>query len=36
MATVRDRWANCWYIATHIEDVSEEEMRQRMAAMAQA
>ena len=32
-ATVRDSFGNVWSIATHIEDVSEEEMMRRMAAM---
>jgi PhnB protein len=31
--TVEDEWGNRWSIATHIEDVSEEEMMKRMAAM---
>lgn len=33
---VSDRWGNRWYIATHVEDVSEEEMRKRMAELATA
>ncbi len=33
--TVLDRWGNRWSISTHIEDVTEEEMAKRMAAMAQ-
>ena len=32
-AGVRDQFGNQWYIATHVEDVSEEEMARRMAAM---
>jgi PhnB protein len=32
-AGVRDEFGNQWYIATHIEDVSQEEMERRMAAM---
>jgi len=32
-AGVRDQFGNQWFIATHIEDVSEEEMERRMAAM---
>jgi PhnB protein len=32
-AGVRDQFGNQWYIATHVEDVSEEEMKRRMAAM---
>jgi uncharacterized glyoxalase superfamily protein PhnB len=32
-AGVRDEFGNQWYIATHIEDVSPEEMDRRMAAM---
>lgn len=32
-AGVRDQFGNQWYIATHIEDVSEEEMARRMTAM---
>ncbi len=33
-ADVRDAFGNRWSLATHIEDVSEEEMGKRMAAMA--
>jgi PhnB protein len=29
---VRDRWGNWWSFATHVEDVSEEEMERRMTA----
>ena len=32
-AGVRDQFGNQWYIATHVEDVSEEEMQRRMAKM---
>jgi len=32
-AGVRDQFGNQWYIATHVEDVSPEEMERRMAAM---
>ncbi len=32
-AGVRDEFGNQWYIATHIEDVSPEEMDRRMAKM---
>jgi uncharacterized glyoxalase superfamily protein PhnB len=28
-AAVRDRWSNQWWIATHIEDVGEKEMKKR-------
>ncbi len=31
---VRDVCGNEWWMATHIEDVSPEEMERRMAAMA--
>lgn len=31
-AAVRDSFGNIWGIATHIEDVSEEEMKRRMSA----
>ena len=31
-AGVKDKWGNQWWLATHIEDVSEEELRRRMAA----
>jgi PhnB protein len=31
---VEDPSGNTWWIATHVEDVSEEEMERRMAAMA--
>jgi PhnB protein len=30
-ATVKDRWGNHWYLATHQENVSEEEMAKRFA-----
>ena len=29
-AGVRDKWGNSWWIGTHIEDVSPEEMQKRM------
>jgi uncharacterized glyoxalase superfamily protein PhnB len=29
-AGVRDKWGNQYYISTHIEDVSEEEMERRV------
>lgn len=32
-AGVRDQFGNQWYIATHVEDVSQEEMERRMAKM---
>jgi uncharacterized glyoxalase superfamily protein PhnB len=32
-AGVKDMCGNSWWIATHIEDVSPEEMRKRAAAM---
>jgi PhnB protein len=32
-AGVRDAWGNEWWMATHIEDVSQEEMERRMAAL---
>jgi len=31
---VRDLWGNEWWMATHIEDVSQEEMERRMKAMS--
>ena len=31
---VRDIWGNEWWMATHIEDVSPEEMERRMKAMS--
>ena len=34
VGAVRDPFGNVWTIATHKEDVSEEEMRRRMAAQA--
>lgn len=34
MATVIDPFGHTWHIATHIEDVSPEEIGRRMAAMA--
>jgi PhnB protein len=30
---VKDKHGNMWWVSTHIEDVSEEELRKRMAAM---
>jgi len=35
-AGVSDRFGNTWWLATHVEDVSPEEMQKRQAAMAQA
>jgi PhnB protein len=34
-AGVRDRWGNQWYVATHVEDISEEEMMRRVRDQAQ-
>jgi PhnB protein len=34
--TVRDPWGNRWFISTHVEDVSEEELKKRMTEMAHA
>ena len=31
IGSVTDRWGNTWSIATHIEDVTPEEMKRRMA-----
>ena len=36
MAGVQDHAGNKWYFATHVEDVSEEEMGRRAAELAQA
>src|SRR5262252_3712675 len=36
MGTILDPFGHQWYVATHIEDVSPEEMKRRMAAMAPA
>ncbi len=33
-ATVHDRFGNIWHMATHIEDVSHQELEKRIAAMA--
>jgi PhnB protein len=33
-AGVRDRWGNEWWLATHVEDVSPEELERRMKAGA--
>ena len=35
-AGIKDRFGNQWWLATHVEDVSPEEMQKRQAAMAQA
>jgi len=32
MGGVIDKWGNHWWIGTHVEDVSPEEMKRRMAA----
>lgn len=32
-ACVIDRWGNRWTIATHVEDVSDEELQRRLAAV---
>ncbi len=34
MGTLIDPYGHQWHVATHVEDVSEDEMRRRMAAMA--
>jgi PhnB protein len=36
MGTLIDPFGHIWSVATHIEDVSPEEMKKRMAAMSQA
>lgn len=28
-AALKDRWGNSWWIATHVEDVSEDELKRR-------
>ena len=33
ISVVSDRWGNSWSIGTHIEDVTPEEMKKRMANM---
>ncbi len=33
MGTLSDPFGHVWYVATHVEDVSPEEMKSRMAAM---
>lgn len=32
---IKDKWGNLWYISTHIEDVSPEEMERRVKAQFQ-
>ncbi len=32
---VADPWGNQWWVATHVEDISEEEMQRRMDEMSQ-
>jgi len=34
--TLKDSWGNTWAVATHIEDVSDEEISRRLEAMHQA
>ncbi len=34
MGTLIDPFGHQWHVATHVEDVSEDEMRRRMASMA--
>jgi PhnB protein len=34
VASFADRWGNEWFLATHVEDVSEEEMRRAAAELA--
>ena len=36
MGTVTDPFGHQWYVATHVEDVSPEEMKRRMEAMTTA
>jgi uncharacterized glyoxalase superfamily protein PhnB len=35
-AGVKDRFGNQWWLATHVEDVSPDEMQKRQASMARA
>lgn len=34
VASVKDAWGNEWFMSTHVEDVSAEEMQKRMLAPA--
>jgi uncharacterized glyoxalase superfamily protein PhnB len=34
-AAVKDEWGNVWWIATHVEDVSDEELKQRSKQILQ-
>ena len=36
MGGVIDKWGNHWWVGTHVEDVSPEEMRRRMAEQKKA
>jgi PhnB protein len=36
MGTIEDPFGHVWYVGTHIEDVSPEEMKRRMEALAHA
>jgi PhnB protein len=36
MGGIEDPFGHQWYVGTHIEDVSPEEMKKRMAAMGHA
>ena len=35
MGTIQDPFGHQWHVGTHIEDVTPEEMKKRMAAMGQ-
>jgi len=32
VAAIKDAWENQWWIATHVEDVGDEELRRRVKA----
>jgi PhnB protein len=36
VASFADRWGNEWFLATHVEDISEEEMARRAVELANA
>lgn len=36
VAAVEDKWGNVWWLATHVEDVSEDELKRRRQSKVEA